>query len=188
VDAKWEPTTHFFDESNGGVLITPVVDLEDTNPGAIVDGRELKQPLLRTGDPLEKFDVQLQPMPGLRFLVALPAFPVRLMFLIRGQSRHAMPGENAVHGRGRYCHLVKPPEIVPNPASAEMVRLPEIQNLADDLGRGGSRRPPRRAGSIAEACVAVFGVAPLPFVKRFPRNSEPTAHARHIALVVRFSK
>jgi len=61
-----------------------------------------------------------------------------LMLLIHGQARHAVPGEDAVDGRRRNGHLMKPPEIIPNPAGAEVVRLPEIQHLADDLGRDGS--------------------------------------------------
>ena len=59
-------------------LIAGVVDLQDPHAGAIVDGRELIQPAVRPRDSLQELHVQLQPVTGLRLLIALPALAVRL--------------------------------------------------------------------------------------------------------------
>ncbi len=44
-----------------------------TNPSAIVDRRELIEPLPRAGNPLEELDVHLQAVAGLGLLIALPS-------------------------------------------------------------------------------------------------------------------
>ena len=67
----------------------------------------------------------------------------------------------------------------------EMIVLPEIQDLADDVRRGRPRRAMRRPRTIAQACLPVLVEAPFPFVERFPRDAEVAAGARDIALVGR---
>jgi hypothetical protein len=54
-----QPAHDLVDELHGRALGARVVDLQDANPGAIVDSRELIQAAPRTGDSLEKLDVQL---------------------------------------------------------------------------------------------------------------------------------
>jgi hypothetical protein len=57
--------------------------LRTRNPRAVINRRELGERFARAGDALEESDVDLQPMPRLRLLVALPALGVRPMLLIR---------------------------------------------------------------------------------------------------------
>lgn len=45
---------------------------------------------------------------------------------------------------------------------AEVIVLPQIQNLADDVARGGSRGPMRRARSVRQPRLTVRGVSPFP--------------------------
>src|SRR5262249_32455983 len=152
-----------------------VVDLQDANPGAIVDRRELIQPAARARDPLEKLHVQLQSVTGLGLLVALPALAARLVLLIRRETRHAMPRQDAVHRGGRDSDLVEAMQIRRDPACAEVIVLAQIENFTDDLPRRCARRPLRCPRAITEAGVSVFDVTPLPLVERFPRDPEPTA-------------
>ena len=44
----------------------------------------------------------------------------------------------------------------------------------------------RRARAIAQPGVTVLGVAPLPFVERFPGNPEATAYTGDVSLVGRY--
>jgi hypothetical protein len=67
------------------------------------------------GNPLEELHVELQPMPRLRLLVALPPLRVRPVLLIRRQAAHAVPYEDAVHRADRHADLVKPLQIAPDP-------------------------------------------------------------------------
>ena len=76
VDAERQPPEDVIDEGDGRPLIAGVVDLQHADPCAIVDGRELVEPPACAGDPLEKLDVDLQPMPRLRLLVPRPAVRV----------------------------------------------------------------------------------------------------------------
>ena len=97
VDAERQPAHDVVDKLHRRTLIARVVDFQDADPSAIVNGRELIQAAPRAGDSLEKFDVDLQAMAGLRLLVPLPAFPVWLVLLIRRQARHPRPRQDAVH-------------------------------------------------------------------------------------------
>jgi hypothetical protein len=85
------------DEPYGGCLVARVIHLEHANPRAIVNGGELKQSFLGAGDPLDEFHVQLQPVTGLRLLIALPPLLVQLVLLSAGEPAHAVRAENAVH-------------------------------------------------------------------------------------------
>src|SRR5688572_17014919 len=62
--AKWQSPKHLVDELDRGALVARIEDLQDSNPRAIVDRRELKQPPARAGNPLEELHVDLQAMPG----------------------------------------------------------------------------------------------------------------------------
>src|SRR5687767_10208108 len=67
---------HLVDEVDRRRLVTGVVDLEHADARAVVDGRELIQPLPRARDALEELHVHLQAMTRLRLLIPLP--PLRL--------------------------------------------------------------------------------------------------------------
>src|SRR6266851_7096432 len=81
-DPERQAAPDFGNELDGRSLIAGVVDLEDPDPRAIVNRRELIEAGPGPWDPLEKLHVELQPMAGLGLLVALPAGRVRPMFLI----------------------------------------------------------------------------------------------------------
>src|SRR6185503_6615408 len=98
-DAERQAAPDFVDELDGRPLIAGVVDLEDPEPRAIVNRRELIEASPSPWDPLEKLHVQLQPVARLGLLVALPAGRVRPMFLIGRQPVQAVLAQNAVHGR-----------------------------------------------------------------------------------------
>jgi hypothetical protein len=59
---------------------------------------------------------------------------VGLVLLIRRKPVHPMLAEDPVHGRAGNRHLMKAPEVGPDPARPKMVPLPQIQDLADHLG------------------------------------------------------
>ena len=166
-------------------LVARVVDLQDANPGAIVDGRELIEPASRARDSLEELHVELQPVAGLRLLVALPALAVRLMLLIRRQPIHPVPLQDAMHRGARDLDAMEPVQIRRDPARSEVIVLAQVEDLADHLARRRSRRSLRRPRPIAQAGVAVLGVSPLPLVERLPGNAEPAADAGDILLVCR---
>ena len=80
VDAEWQPTQDLVDEPDGRPLVAGVVDFEDANAGAVVNGGELIQPLLGTRNALEELHIQLQAMTWLRLFIARPVRPMRPMF------------------------------------------------------------------------------------------------------------
>jgi hypothetical protein len=61
------------------------------------------------------------------------------MLLIRRQPRHPVSRQDSMHGGGRDRDLMKAREIGGDAAPAEMVVLPQVQNLADDFLRGRPR-------------------------------------------------
>jgi hypothetical protein len=83
--------------------------LEHANARAVVDGRELVQPLACAGDALEKSHVHLQAVTGLRLLVPLPPFRIGPMLLALRQTVHAVPAKDAMHRRDRQRELVLTP-------------------------------------------------------------------------------
>jgi hypothetical protein len=107
------------------------------------------------------------------------------MFLIRRHAIHPAPCQDAVHRGASDLNSMEPKQISRDPGWPEVIVLAQIEDLADHIRRGRSRRPLRRPGAIAQARVAVLGVAPLPLVERFSRNPEATADLRHISLARR---
>ena len=83
------------------------------------------------------------------------------MLLIGRQPVHPVLAQNAMHGRRGDRQLVKALQVVGDLARAEVVVLPQVQNLADDLRRRGSWRPVRRARPVAQAA------APCASYRRF---------------------
>jgi len=82
VNSKRQTANNFVGEANGRELVASVVDLQDPNPSAIVDGRKLIEPLLRAWDAFKKLHVHLKAMSWLRLLVTLPAPSVLAVLLV----------------------------------------------------------------------------------------------------------
>jgi hypothetical protein len=122
-----------------GLLVQSVVDPQDPETGAIVDGGELVVALpgsLQRGDEL---DVDLDPVPGQRLLVALPTLGVALVALGGGQPAHAEAPQDVPGPRGADGDVVVPPQVHRDLVRSEVVALPQVDDLADHLGPGGSR-------------------------------------------------
>ena len=107
------------------------------------------------------------------------------MLLIRWQSIHALPLQDAVHRGARDLEAMKPVQIRGDPGRSEVRMLAQVEDLADDLPSGRSGRALWRPRAIGQTGVTVLGVTPLPLIKRFARDAEPTAHSRDILLVRR---
>jgi hypothetical protein len=106
---------------------------------------------------------------------------MRPMLLIRGKPVHSVPGENPVDGRPRHGDFVESLQIVRNLAGTEVVRLPEIDDLAHD-GRGRcARRSVRGARPIVQARRAELVEATFPLVVGLAGDSEMPTGARHTA-------
>src|SRR5579862_5350998 len=99
------------------------------------------------------------------------------MLLIGRQSIQAALAQYAVHGRRGHGHAMKALQVVRNLARTEVVVLPEVQHLADDLRRGRARCPTRRPRSVAQADRPVFLEPPRPFVEQLAREAEMSAGA-----------
>ena len=82
VDTEWQPLSNLVEEADRRALVAPIVDLQDSDTRAVVDGGELIEPFACPRDALEELHVHLQAVPGLGLLVAFPAFTVRLVLLI----------------------------------------------------------------------------------------------------------
>src|SRR5262249_5410240 len=146
-----------------------------------VDGGELVEPLARPGNALEELHVHLQVVTGLRLLVPLPALRVLAILLICRKAIHAVLEQKAVHSCASDGNAMEALQVVGDFARAEMVVLPEIQNLAYDVGRRRVRAAKRRSWPIRQASVAVLVVALLPLVEGLSGNAEVPAGARDIA-------
>jgi hypothetical protein len=107
VDAERQPVPDVVDESDGGALVARVVDLQHANPGAIVNGGELIEPLAGAGDPLEELHVQLESVAWQRFLISLPPLAMGPMLLVGWKSVHPVTTENPVHGRPGHGDLME---------------------------------------------------------------------------------
>ena len=181
VHTEWEASEDFVGEWHRRALVARVIDLENANARAIVDRGELVETLPGARDALQKFHVHLEAVTGLGLLVSRPALRVRPMLLVGRQPAHAVFAENTMHRGGRHRQLMKPLQVVRNLARTEVVMLPEIQNLADDLLWCGSGRAVRRSGPVAQPGLPVFVEPPLPLVKRPSGNPEMAARACHVS-------
>jgi hypothetical protein len=75
-DPERESLSNLVQEADGRTLIAPIVDLQDSDPRAVIDSGELIEPFARARNALKKLHVHLQAVAGLRFLIALPALLV----------------------------------------------------------------------------------------------------------------
>ena len=120
-------------------------------------------------------------MAWLRLLVARPAVRVPPVLLVGGQPVHAVPAQNAMHGGIGHRHAVKPLQIIGNLARAEVVVLPEVEDLAHDLRRRGPRRAVRRPGAVRQSGITVLVIPLSPLVERLAGNAEMPTGPRDIA-------
>ena len=123
VHPKWQPPEDFVDELNRGALGAGVEHLENANPRAVINGRELKQPSPSAGDPLEELHVNLKAMPWRDLLVPLPASAVRPMLLIGRQATHAVACQDAMDRGSCDPDLVKSVEVRRDACRAKMILL-----------------------------------------------------------------
>ena len=121
--AKRQTPEHFVNELYGHALVARIEDFEDSNPRAIVNGRELKQPSACTGNALEELHVDLQVMPRGELLISLPALAVRPVLLIRRQTIHPVSLQNPMHRRSCDQDLMKAMEIRGDSSGPEMILL-----------------------------------------------------------------
>lgn len=131
--AEWQASDHLIRKTNRRRLVAGIVDLEDANASAVVDGGELIQALPGTRDPLEELDVQLQAVTRLRLLVTLPRSPCRPALLIGGQPVQSMSDQSAMHRGASYRQLVKPPQIVGDPPRPKVAALSQVEDLGNAL-------------------------------------------------------
>ena len=139
LDPEGQLFEHVVDELDGGLLVEVVVDAEHTEPRAVIDRGELVVLPARAPDRRYELHVDLDPMPGLRLLVALPAVLVALVALRRWQAAHVEALEDPPDPRGADLDLVIPLEVHRDLVRPEVVVLAQVNDLADDLLPSGSR-------------------------------------------------
>jgi hypothetical protein len=161
-----EPFSNLVQESNGCALIAGIVDIQDSDTGAIVDGSELIQPFSRPRDALEELHVHLQAVSRLGLLAAFPALTVRLVLLIRRKPAHFVLDQDPKYGRACYLCLMKALQAGSNSSSPEVIVLSQIQDLADYRTRGAPRRVTRCAWPDRQTSFTKFIETLLPEVKR----------------------
>lgn len=82
---------------------------------------------------------------------------------------------------GLTATVVVPLQIHRDLGRAEVIVLPEIQDLADDLGFGGMWTDERSAGAVAKAVEAELLVTAEPAVVRMPGDAEVAAGHGNVA-------
>src|SRR5262245_42753533 len=121
--AKWQTPQHFVDELDRDALVAGIEDLEDPDPRAIVNRRELKQSSACARDPLEELHVYLKAMAGRELFISFPAFAIRPMFLIRRQTIHPVPLQNTMDRGNGNPDLMKAVQVSRDSCGAKMVLL-----------------------------------------------------------------
>ena len=121
--AKWQTAQYLVDELDGSALGAGVEDLEDSNPRAIVNRRELEQSPAGTWNSLKELHIYLQAMPWDELLVALPASAIRAMLLIGRQTIHPVSRQNAMDRGSCDQDLMKPMQVRGDASGPEMILL-----------------------------------------------------------------
>jgi len=150
-DAERKSISNLVQELDCRALIAGIVDLQDSDTRAVVDGGELIEPLTGPRDALKELHVHLQAVPGLGLLVPFPTLAVRLMLLVGRLPAHAVLDQDPMHGRASDLHLVKALHVGGDPVRPKVIVLPQIQNLADYRRRCGARRAVRRSRLISQS-------------------------------------
>ena len=95
-DPKRQASEDVVNEADRRGLVAGVEYLEDSDAGAVVDGRELVEAFPAAGNTLEKLHVNLQAMPWLRLFIALPFQSPASMFLVPREPTEAMLAKQAM--------------------------------------------------------------------------------------------
>src|SRR5271169_2263018 len=132
-DSKGELSDDVVDKSDRVGLSMTIVDLQRADTGRIIDGRVLVTPDGFAAFPLEgqELDVDLDLVARNLLFVAFG-----VDFSDAGSTRkfaQSMPPENPIDPCIRDFDVVVAGEIPDDPDRTEMIGLPQMQNLLDDL-------------------------------------------------------
>jgi hypothetical protein len=153
-------------ERDRGLLGVALIHPQYPEPGAVIDGGVLVVALRRgPGDGVDELHVDLDPMTGELFLVALPAAVVALVALIGGQAAHVGPFEDPPDTGLGDLDVVIALQVHGDLVGPEVVVLAQIHDLADHLFVGGVRAVMGATGSVLEALDAELFVAAEPPVE-----------------------
>src|SRR6266852_2945160 len=125
------------DELDRGLLIQALVDPKDPQASAVVDGGVLVVLLAHSLDGFDELDVDLNRMARLLLLVALPPFPVARVALRSGQPVQVGSLQDPPDPGRAHRDIVISLEIHGDLGGAEVVMLPQVEDLANHLGLGG---------------------------------------------------
>jgi hypothetical protein len=165
------------DEPDCGRLVQALVDPEDPQASAVVDGGVLVVLLADAFDGLDELDVNLNRVARLLLLVALPAFGVALVPLRRRQPVEVSSLQDPPDAGRAHRDVVIALEVHGDLGWAKVVVLPKVEDLADHVGLGRVRANQRPMGPLAKALRPELLVAAEPEVELLSRDSEiPTRH------------
>ena len=165
-DPERESLSNLVQEADCRALITPIVDLQDSNTSAVVDRRELIEPFSCPRNPLQELHIHLQAVPRLGFLVALPALTVRLVLLVSRQPAHVVLDQDSMHSRTSDLHLVEAVQVRSDSVGPKVIVLPQVEDFAHYCRRRRSRRVMRRSRPISQASFPMLVIALLPALER----------------------
>ena len=120
--------------------VEPWVDAQYPQPGAVVDGGELV--VLAGGAALDwrdELDVDLDLVAGELLFVAEVSLVEPFVALRGGETVELETFEDPPHSRVRDGHVVVAVQVHRDPRRAEVVVLPQVEDLADDVDMGGVR-------------------------------------------------
>src|SRR5438309_7808409 len=169
------------DELDRRLLAELVVDPQDPETGAVVDRGELVVLLAGALERGDELHVDLDLVSRLGLLVALPALAVAHVALRRRQAAKAQTPQDPPDPGLAEREVVVALQVHRDLQRAEVVVLTQIDDLADDIGAGGSRAATRPRRAVAQAGITELRVAPLPAVKAGPRDAVVAAGQRDVA-------
>jgi hypothetical protein len=130
-------------------LIAGIIDFKHPDSRTVIDGCELIQALSGACNALEELHVQLQAVPGLWLLVALPGSPRGPTLLVGWQAVYPVADQDAVHRGAGDAYAVKATQIVGDLSGPEVIVLAQIQNLGNNLAGRCPRRSERYTRTVA---------------------------------------
>ena len=138
LDTEREPLSNLVQETDCCALITPIVDFQNPDAGAVIDSGELVEALTGPWDALQELHVHLQAVSGLGLLIAFPALTMRLVLLIGWQPTHTVLDQDPMYARARNLDLMKALQIRGDSVRPEVIVLAQVEDFADDGRRRGS--------------------------------------------------
>jgi len=137
LDTERELRQEIVGELDSGLHVASRIDLQHSQPGAVIDRSELIEPFSCPTNGCDELDVDLDGVAGLRLLVAFPPFLIRLVFLRGREPVQIETVQDPPHPRLRNHDVVVPLEIHRYLARPEVVVLTKVDDLADHLSVGG---------------------------------------------------